>query len=152
MHKLSHSMSSTDTPRIIHLPTYCSDAGSLTVVEIEQLLPFRVARIYFITDIPGHVTRGGHAHRTCHELLVATRGAFTVTLESPAASKLEYRLDAPPTALYLPPLYWRRLIDFADQSECLVLASEPYDSKEYVRDYEEFRAHAWSKPGIDPIS
>jgi hypothetical protein len=147
-----HSMPSSNLPRIISLPTHPSDQGSLTVVEIEQLLPFRVARIYFIVDIPRHATRGGHAHGTCHELLVATRGAFTVTLESPVASKFSYRLEAPSTSLYIPPLYWRRLIDFVDKSECLVLASEPYDAKEYIRDYDEFRSHASSKAGIDPIS
>ncbi len=124
----------------------------MTVVEIEQLLPFRVARIYFIVDIPRHVTRGGHAHRSCHELLVATRGAFTLTLESPEASRYQYRVDTPSTSLYVPPLYWRRLTDFADQSECLVLASEPYDADEYIRDYAEFRGHASSKTGIDPVS
>jgi hypothetical protein len=75
-----------------------------------------------------------------------------VTLESPVASKFSYRLEAPSTSLYIPPLYWRRLIDFVDKSECLVLASEPYDAKEYIRDYDEFRSHASSKAGIDPIS
>jgi len=145
-------MSSSILPRIIRLPTHPSDQGSLTVVEIEHLLPFRVARIYFIVDIPRHATRGGHAHRTCHELLVATRGAFTVTLESPAASKFNYRLEGPSMSLYIPPLYWRRLIDFVDKSEYLVLASEPFDANEYVRDYDEFRSNASSKAGSDPIS
>jgi hypothetical protein len=131
-------------PRIINLPTHHSNRGSLTVVEIEQLLPFRVARIYFIADIPRHATRGDHAHRTCHELLVATRGAFTTILESPEGSRCEYRLDAPSTSLYVPPLNWRRLTNFADQSECLVLASEPYNADEYIRDYATFRSHASS--------
>jgi WxcM-like, C-terminal len=131
-----------DIPRMIQLPTHRSDQGSLTVLEIEQSLPFRVLRVYFITDIPARATRGDHAHRRCHELLVATRGAFTVSLESPKAFRLDFRLDAPSAALYVPPLYWRRLSQFSDQSECLVLASEPYDSMEYIRDYDEFHSYA----------
>jgi UDP-2-acetamido-3-amino-2,3-dideoxy-glucuronate N-acetyltransferase len=137
-------MSSPEVPRMIHLPTHRSDRGFLTVLEVEQLLPFQVARIYLIVDIPTSAIRGNHAHRRCHELLVAARGAFTVTLESPDATKLEYRLNAPSMSLYVPPLYWRRLDRFADDSECLVLASEPYDSSEYIRDYGEFRSYASS--------
>jgi dTDP-4-dehydrorhamnose 3,5-epimerase-like enzyme len=116
-----------------------SEDGDLTVVESGEAWPFAVARIYYIYKIPTSATRGGHAHKRCHELLVALRGEFSVTLEARDGEVKEFRLNDPASALYVPPLYWRTLGRFTDEACCLVFASERYDADEYLRDHDEFR-------------
>jgi hypothetical protein len=132
-------MQSLDAPRLLPLPTMRSEDGDLTVVESEMAWPFAIARVYYIYDIPTRATRGGHAHKRCHELLIALHGEFSVALESRDSGVNEFRLSDPAAALYVPPLYWRTLGRFTSAACCLVLASERYDADEYLRDRDEFR-------------
>ncbi len=132
-------MQSADVPRILPLPTLSSEDGDLTVVESERAWPFAIARVYYIYDVPTSANRGGHAHKRCHELLIALRGEFSVTLEACDGEITEFRLSDPAVALYVPPLYWRTLCQFTAAACCLVLASEHYDAGEYLRDHDEFR-------------
>ncbi len=54
--------------------------GNLTVAEQLKDIPFNVSRVYWVYDVPGGESRGGHAHRHCREFIVAVSGSFTVTL------------------------------------------------------------------------
>jgi dTDP-4-dehydrorhamnose 3,5-epimerase-like enzyme len=124
---------------LIDLPTHISNYGALIVLEGGTATPFSIERVYYIIGVPSSGTRGDHAHRRCHELLIAIAGAFTVAVESVDGSRREYRLDNSSVGLYVPPLYWRILTDFSDKSSVLVLASERYDPEEYIYDRREWR-------------
>jgi hypothetical protein len=132
-------MTSERKPRLVDLPTIASESGHLTHIEDERVLPFVVRRVYFIYDVPAGSMRGNHAHRRCHELLVALNGSMRVVTETPDGTLLETTLEKPRQGLYIPPLCWRSLDRIAPGTVCLVLASETYDDAEYLRDYQEFR-------------
>jgi hypothetical protein len=124
--------------QLIELGRVDESRGSLCVAEVGEHLGFMIERVYWVFDVPYGCERAHHAHREQYELLVAARGSFTVHCdEGPVRSV--YRLDSPETGLLLPPMVFHHLDDFSPGAMCLVLASGPYDSAEYVNTYDEFR-------------
>lgn len=123
--------------RIIELPKICDPRGNLTVADGIRSLPFEIKRVYWTYDIPGGESRGGHAHKNCHELIVAAGGSFDVTLDN-GKEKQTYHLNHPYQGLYVETGIWRTLDDFSSGALCLVLASELFDEEDYIRDYSEF--------------
>lgn len=111
--------------------------GDICVVENFKTVPFDVKRIYYLYDIPGGVSRGGHAHKQLQQFIVAVSGSFTVTLDD-GNVKRSFTLNRPYQGLLLVPGIWRELGDFSSGSVCLVLASELYDKDDYLHDYDEF--------------
>lgn len=122
---------------IIQLPKISNRAGNISVIESEGLIPFKVKRVFYIYDIPGGINRGGHAHKKCHQFLVAASGAFTVEINDNMETKSFY-LNQPYYGLYISPGIWAQEIGFSSGSICLVLASDIYDEADYIRDYSEF--------------
>lgn len=112
--------------------------GDISVVENSVTVPFDTKRVYYLYDVPGGVSRGGHAHKELRQLIVAVSGSFTVVLDD-GKVKRSFVLNRPYVGLYVVPGIWRELEDFSSGSVCLVLASEKYDAKDYLRDYDEFR-------------
>jgi len=125
--------------RVIDLPRIQDPRGNLTFVESQRHVPFQIERVYYLYDVPGGETRGGHAHRELEQLLIAVAGSFRVNLDDGHAQK-SFVLNRPYQGLLIPRFVWRELDDFASGSVCLVLASQPYDESDYFRDYEEFVA------------
>lgn len=111
--------------------------GDICVVENLKTVPFDVKRVYYLYDIPGGVSRGGHAHKQLQQFIVAVSGSFTVTVDD-GHVKRSFTLNRPYQGLHLVPGIWRDLGDFSSGSVCLVLASELYDNDDYINDYEEF--------------
>ncbi len=111
--------------------------GDICVVENGETVPFEVKRAYWLYDIPGGESRGGHAHKGLRQLLVAAGGSFTVTLDDGRVRRT-YTLNRPDEGLLVVPGIWRTLDDFSSGAVCLVLASERYDEGDYIRDYGEF--------------
>lgn len=111
--------------------------GDISVVENGVTIPFDIKRIYYLYDVPGGVSRGGHAHKGLYQLIFAASGSFTVTLDD-GKVKRAYTLNRPYQGLLVKPGIWRELDDFSSGSVCLVLASEKYDESDYIRSYEEF--------------
>jgi len=122
---------------IIELDKRHQEKGNITVVENNQEIPFEVKRIYYLYDVPGGEARGGHAHKNLRQLIIAASGSFSVNLND-GNSKRTVFLNRPYQGLLIVPGIWRELDDFSSGSVCLVLASEFYDEKDYLRDYEEF--------------
>lgn len=124
--------------RIIELDKHHSDRkGNLSVVENEKDVPFSVKRVYYLYDVPGGESRGGHAHKFLHQLIVAASGSFSVTLDD-GKDKRTFVLNRPYQGLLVVPCIWRTLDDFSSGAVCLVLASEKYDEEDYIRNYNEF--------------
>ena len=97
-------------------------------------------RVYYLYDVPGGVSRGGHAHKELYQLIVAASGSFTVILDD-GRVKRSFHLNRPYQGLLVTPGIWRTLEDFSSGSVCMVLASEKYDAADYIRDYNEFLAY-----------
>lgn len=131
--------------RIIELDKHHSDRkGNLSVVENGKDVPFEVRRVYYLYDVPGGESRGGHAHKALRQLIVAVSGSFSVTLDD-GKDKKTFVLNHPYQGLLVAPGIWRTLDDFSSGSVCLVLASEKYDEGDYIREYEEFLKNKFEK-------
>ena len=124
--------------RIIGFPRIEDPRGNLTFVEGGNHLPYDIRRVYCLYDVPGGASRGGHAHRQTHELLVAMSGSFTVVLDDGTVTQ-RFTLNRSWYGLYVPPMTWRSLEDFSSGSVCMVLASERFSEADYYRDYGEFQ-------------
>jgi len=126
---------------LIELPRIISPSGSLTSISGGITLPFEIERVYYLYDIPGGETRGGHAHRQLHQLIVAASGSFDILLDD-GSNRRVVHLNRPYFGLYLTNMIWRELLNFSSGGICLVLASAPYDEADYYRQYDEFQTDA----------
>lgn len=123
--------------RIIELPKITDPRGNLTVAESITDIPFDIKRAYWVYDVPGGESRGGHAHKRLKQLVVALSGSFTVTLDDGEEHET-FLLNHPWQGLIIETGIWRTLDDFSSGAVCLVLASEPYEEDDYIYDYDEF--------------
>ena len=128
---------SLTTCRIIHLPKISDPRGNLTFIEGGRHVPFEIKRVYYLYDVPGGAERGGHAHKSLHQLIIALSGSFDVILDD-GKQKQRFHLNRSYYGMYVCPMIWRELDNFSSASVCMVLASNLYDEGDYYRDYEEF--------------
>ena len=124
--------------RLYRLPRYDDPRGSIVVNQAPEHLPFVPVRMFQVFDVPTGELRGDHAHRRCHQLIMALTGALAVVVDD-GADRFRVRLDAPELGLHVPPLTWSIQAEFEPGTRMLVLASEPYDRAEYIDDYAEFQ-------------
>ena len=122
---------------IIQFPKIIDDRGNLTFVEECRHIPFSIARVYWIYDVPGGESRGSHAYRELQEVIISLSGSFEVFLDDGLAQKT-VMLNRAYYGLYVPNMVWRRMQHFSTNAVALVLASLPYSVADYIRDYREF--------------
>jgi hypothetical protein len=125
---------------IIELPKISDPAGNITPVTNDENVPFGVKRVFYIYDIPGGEARGAHAHKECHQFLVAASGSFEVELDD-GLNKKTVSLNLPYYGLHIPPGIWASEKGFSSGAICLVLASHKYDEQDYIRSYGEFKIY-----------
>jgi len=123
--------------KLISLDKISNRAGNITILENNISLPFEVTRLFYIYDIPGGEERGAHAHKMCHQLLVAAGGSFEVELNDGANKKFVF-LNRPYMGLHIPPCIWAHEFNFSSGAICLVLASHKYDEDDYIRSYNDY--------------
>lgn len=128
-------------PKIIELPKYTDPRGSLSFLENESQIPFKIARSYWIYDVPGGESRGGHAFNKNEEFIIALSGAFDVVLDN-GKEKQKFQLNRSYYGLYVPKGWWREMENFSTNSVAFILSSIPYDADDYIRDYEDFKTRA----------
>lgn len=124
-------------PQIIQLPKISDPRGNLSVIEELKDIPFKIERTYWIYDVPGGVSRGGHAYKENQEFIVALSGSFDVVLDN-GIGKKSFSLNRSYNGLYVPKGMWREMTNFSTNSLALVLSSTKYDINDYIRDYAEF--------------
>jgi hypothetical protein len=125
--------------RLIDLPRVTDPRGNLTYVESQQTLPFPIQRVYYLYDVPGGESRGGHAHRQLEQFVIAAAGSFEV-LVNDGVNTERFFLNRSYYGLYIPRMVWREIDEFSSGSVCLVMASHHYDEQDYYREYDEFLA------------
>ncbi len=122
---------------IINFPKIDDPRGNLTFAQPPTNIPFDIQRVYWVYDVPGGESRGGHAHIKTKEILIPVGGAFHVTLDNGNERKT-YLLNHPWQGLLIDVGTWRTLDDFSSGAVCLVLASEKFEEEDYIRNYEDF--------------
>jgi dTDP-4-dehydrorhamnose 3,5-epimerase-like enzyme len=130
-----------DACRTLELPRIESDSGAITPVQGNVEVPFEIERVFFMYDVVAGAERGGHAHKRLEQVYVAAMGSFRVILDD-GRERRSVELKQPHVGLYIPPMVWTELVDFASGTIVVVLASLHYEEAEYLRDYDEFRARA----------
>ena len=123
---------------IIHLPRVHNRVGNITSVENMKNIPFETKRIYYLYDIPGGESRGGHGHKEMESLIIALSGSFDVTVDD-GINKKTIQLNRPYLGLNVKPGMWRDISNFSSGSVLLVLASHLYSEDDYIRDYDTFK-------------
>jgi uncharacterized RmlC-like cupin family protein len=109
------------------------------VIDGPPAMPFPPRRLYYIHNVAPAARRGCHAHKIEQELIIAITGRFKITVKDDRA-ETEFELHTPHEALYVPPMIWHELHDFAPGSVCAVLASVPFDPSDYIHRYDEYVA------------
>jgi hypothetical protein len=125
---------------IIELPRNINRAGNITYVTNSENIPFDIKRVFYIYDIPGGEDRGAHAHRECHQFLIAASGSFEIEMHD-GKTKRTVMLKRPNFGLHIPPGIWAAEKGFSSGAICLVLASHKYNENDYIRNYNEFLKH-----------
>jgi len=122
---------------LIELPRIKNRTGNITAIENNEEIPFNINRIFYLYDIPGGESRGAHAHKECHQFLIATSGSFEVQLDDGKVKKT-VMLNQPFRGLHIPPGIWASEVNFSSGAICLVMASHTYDESDYIRDYHDY--------------
>ena len=127
----------THAAKIINLPKILDKRGNLSFIEEKRHVPFEIHRTYWIYDGPGGEVRGGHAYRENEELVIALSGSFDVVLHD-GKQEQRFSLNRSYYGLYIPKMTWRMLENFSTNALALILSSTTYDSKDYIRDFDQF--------------
>lgn len=122
---------------LLQLPRKATPGGNITSINNSIELPFDIRRVYYLYDVPGGESRGGHAHKALEQLIIAASGSFDLIVDD-GRVKRSFHLARPYIGVYIPSGIWREIDNFSSGSICLVLASDEYDEMDYIRDYKDF--------------
>ncbi|MBN3263467.1 sugar 3,4-ketoisomerase [Pectobacterium brasiliense] len=124
--------------KIIQLQTHGDDRGALVALEQEKNIPFEIKRVYYLFKTKEGVRRGFHAHKTLKQVAIAVRGSCRFLLDD-GNEKVELVLDNPAQGVVIEPHFWHEMYDFSEDCVLMVLADQPYDESDYIREYNKFR-------------
>ncbi|HOG18860.1 MAG TPA: FdtA/QdtA family cupin domain-containing protein [Salinivirgaceae bacterium] len=127
-----------NNPTIIQLPKILDKRGNLSFFEYPKQLPFKIARTYWIYDVPGGEMRGSHAFKEQQEFIIALSGSFDVVLHD-GEKEQKFSLNRSYYGLYVPKMYWRRIENFSTNSLALIVSDKHFNADDYIRDFEEFK-------------
>ncbi len=119
------------------LPLIGDIRGDLSVGEFNKVIPFSAKRYFLVFNVPGKHVRGEHAHKKCHQYLICVKGSLRVMVDD-GTTREDFLLNSPHLGLYIPPMVWGVQYQYSEDAVLLVFASDFYDSKDYIRDYDEF--------------
>lgn len=127
-------------PFLIEFPSFGDSLlGYLSVAEQLNDIPFVISRIYWTYYTPQNIMRGGHANIEKELVLIAVSGEIIVNIESIDGTQNQFILDRPYIGLYIPMLCWHTM-QYSHNAVQLVIASNIYSEKDYIRDYNVFRS------------
>ena len=135
---------------VVDLPVVHDPRGNLTVVEGGRQVPFDIARVYYLYDVPSGSERAGHAHKVLRQMVIAASGSFSIHLDDGRVQESIF-LNRSHKAVLIGPMVWRVINNFSSGAVCLVMASTVYDESDYFRDHATFHKAAvakWAALGI----
>ena len=118
--------------------TFGDKNGSLIALEENKNIPFDIKRVYYIFDNKKGVRRGFHAHKNLEQVLICVNGSCEILLDD-GKEKSIIKLENRNEGLFIEKLVWREMFNFSADCVLMVLASDYYDEKDYIRDYNEFK-------------
>ena len=121
------------------IPSVRDPRGNLSFLEGGVHVPFDIARVYYLHDVPFGAERGGHAHRRLQQAIIALSGRFVLRTHD-GEEWAEREMMDPTEAVLIPTMTWRELVRFSSGAVCLVLASRHYEEDDYIRDFDRFLA------------
>jgi dTDP-4-dehydrorhamnose 3,5-epimerase-like enzyme len=122
---------------LIDFPALGDERGALVALEVNRQIPFDILRVYYIYGTAQGVARGFHAHKALKQVAVCLKGSCRFVLDDGNA-RVEVLLDNPAQGLLIDSLMWREMYDFSEDCVLMVLADQPYDESDYIRDYTQF--------------
>jgi len=125
---------------VVELKRLKNRSGNITPIENNVDIPFEVKRVFYLYDIPGGENRGAHAHKECHQFIIAASGSFEVQMDDGKVKKT-VMLNQPYRGLHIPPGIWASEVNFSSGAICLVMASHAYNENDYIREYSIFLEH-----------
>lgn len=128
-----------DAVKLIQLPHYFEENGDLVVMEGVSYVPFPIARVFAVRAPVGAI-RGQHAHKACTQFLTCPKGSVKVLCDD-GSSKETYILDRFDMGLLISCGIWVEYVYQVPESILTVLCDQPYEVKDYIRDYEEFKKY-----------
>lgn len=126
-----------DRARIIELPKFLDTRGNLSFAQNDTHIPFKITRTYWLYDVPGGESRGGHAYKENEEFVIALSGSFDVIVDDSIEIK-KFHLNRSYYGLYIPKGVWREINNFSTNAVALEFGSTKYSPEDYIRDYNEF--------------
>ena len=127
---------------LLSFPKIPDPRGNLTFIQHPSHIPFEIKRVFWLYDVPGGETRGGHAYKEQDEVIIALSGSFDVVITQPDGSTQKFQLNRSYYGLYVPALTWRHIENFSTNSVGFHLSSLAYDANDYIRDFETFKNKA----------
>ena len=126
-----------EKPELYTFKSIIDARGNLSFMEVSKDIPFEIRRVYWLYEVPEKQIRGGHAHKTSHQVIICTKGYIGVSLESKEGEVIDFSLDTPDKGLYIPPMWWGKMI-FHQQATMIGLASDEFSEEDYIRNREDF--------------
>ena len=126
-----------DDVKLLELPRFNDPRGNLSFVEQNNHIPFEIQRTYWIYDVPGGESRGGHAYKLTSEFIIAISGSFDVVVDDGEERKI-FTLNRSYYGLYIPRGLWRQIENFSTNSLALEFADTKYDRSDYIENYDEY--------------
>lgn len=124
---------------LIEFPVVSDIRGNLCAIEQQRHVPFDIARVFYLYDVPSGSSRGGHAHLALHQVVLPLSGSFNIRLHD-GHEEETVMLNRANIGLHIPPMVWGELGNFSSGSVCCVLASHVYEESDYIRDFDAFLA------------
>lgn len=141
-------MNALKKARVIEFPKVCDTRGNLSFIEGARHVPFSIHRIFYIYDVPGGETRGGHAHKKCAEVITAVSGSFDLIITN-GREESRITLNRANMGVLIPPGSWITMPNFTTGTILLAIASHEYDEEDYIRDFDEYLRYVDSLPEED---
>jgi hypothetical protein len=129
---------SIDDCQIIEVPRISFRSGNISIIQLSDTFLFDIKRVFWLYDIPAGEARGAHAHKKCHQFLIAASGSFEIEVDDGKEKKVFF-LSRPFYGLHIPPGIWAHEMNFSGGAICLVMTSHPFEEEDYIRDYDTFR-------------
>lgn len=131
-------MTDFSIPKIIHLPKINEEVGNLSFIQNSDQIPFEIKRVFWIYDVPGGETRGGHAFKNQQEVIVAISGSLDIVVIDQQGNETKFCLNRSYFGLYIPTLHWRHLENFSTNAVTVHLSNYDFAEEDYIRDYDQF--------------